>query len=341
MKPVTLGRTGLTVNRIGFGALPIQRVTLEEAAKLLRRAYDAGIDFYDTAHLYSDSEEKLGYALHDVRSHIVLATKSAETSPAGIRADLEQSLRSLRTDYIDIYQLHNPAVCPKPGDGSGIYELLTDLKREGKIRFISITNHRLSVAREAVESGLYDTLQFPFSYLASPEDEALVRLCAEKEVGFIAMKALSGGLIMHADAACAFLTQFENVLPIWGIQRMSELEEFLSFQTQPPSLDGSTQAVIDDDRASLSGSFCRGCGYCMPCPAGIIINNCARTSLLLRRSPSAGWLTPQWQAEMAKIDNCIHCGSCTAHCPYGLDTPKLLQENLADYREILAGRTQI
>ena len=338
MTKVLLGRTGLCVNRNGFGALPIQRIPVEESDRILRRAYDCGIDFYDTARVYSDSEIKLGHALHDVRSHIILATKSMSSTPEGVRADLEQSLRNLRTDYVDIFQLHNPPFCPRPGDESGLYDTLLDLKKEGKIRFLSITNHRLNVANEAVESGLYDTLQFPLSYLSSEEDLALAELCREKNVGFIAMKALAGGLITNSAAAYAYLAQFDHVLPIWGIQRASELEEFLSYQEHPPVYDGVLKKVIEEDRASLSGSFCRGCGYCMPCPVGIEINTCARMSLLLRRSPSASQLTPQQQAKMQKIRDCIHCGHCKAHCPYSLDTPALLEENLKDYEEVLAGK---
>ncbi len=338
MVRVTLGRTGLSVNRNGFGALPIQRVSMKEADVILRRAYDGGIDFYDTARAYSDSEEKLGHALHDVRSHIVIATKSMALTPEGILADLEQSLCNLRTDYVDIFQLHNPPVVPRPGDGSGVYELLEEQKKAGKLRFISITNHRLAVAKEAVESGLYDTLQFPLSYLASPEEVALAAECAERGVGFIAMKALGGGLITNAAAAYAYLAQFGHVLPIWGVQRLSELEEFLSFQDAPPALEGAVAEAVEADRAALSGSFCRGCGYCLPCPAEIEINNCARMSLLLRRAPSQAWLSPQWREKMEKIKNCTHCGHCHAHCPYGLDTPALLAENLKDYEEILAGK---
>ena len=179
MKTVTLGKTGITVNRNGFGALPIQRVSVEEAGRLLRKAFDNGIDFFDTARSYSDSEYKIGLALSDVRDKIVIATKTPSTTVEGFWKDLETSLSLLKTDYIDIYQFHNPAFCPKPGDGTGLYEAMLEAKAQGKIRHIGITNHRLAVAQEAVESGLYETLQFPFSYLASEKDEALVRLCAE------------------------------------------------------------------------------------------------------------------------------------------------------------------
>ena len=204
-----------------------------------------------------------------------------------------------------------------------------------------ITNHRLSVAKEAIESGLYETLQFPFSYISDEQELELVQLCKEHEMGFIAMKGLSGGLITNSAAAYAFEAQFEGVLPIWGVQREKELDEFLSYIDNPPRMDAELSAVIAHDREELCGEFCRGCGYCMPCPAGIEINNCARMSLLLRRSPSAEHLSPAGQAKMKKIEGCLHCNRCKAKCPYGLDTPALLARNYEDYKRVLAGEVKV
>ena len=338
MPNVTLGRTGITVNKNGFGALPIQRISQSEAVRLLRKAYDSGITFFDTARAYTDSEEKVGIAFEGKRQNIVLATKTGAQNPVGFWKDLEESLRLLKTDYIDIYQFHNPAFCPRPGDESGLYDAILEAKKQGKIRFISITNHRLSVAREAVESGLYDTLQFPLSYLSTEKDEELVRLCVEKDCGFLAMKALSGGMITNAAAAYAYIAQFDSVLPLWGVQRETELDDFLKLIQNPSCMADEIKEQIDADRKQLMGSFCRGCAYCMPCPVGIEINNCARMSLLLRRSPSAQWLSEAWQEKMSAIANCLECGQCVAHCPYGLDTPTLLKTNLQDYQEVLAGK---
>lgn len=334
METVRLGRTGLIVNKNSFGALPVQRVGMEEACRILRKAYDNGFNYFDTAYIYSDSEEKLGNALHDVRENIIISTKAMTTTVEGFWQQLHTSLERLQTDYIDIYQFHNPANCPKPGDGSGLYEAMLEAKEKGFIRHIGITNHRLSVAEEAVKSGLYETLQFPFSYLASEKEEALVHLCEEHDVGFICMKALAGGLITHSDAAYAYLSQYP-VVPIWGIQRESELDEFISYNSNPPALTEERKAFIEQERKELVGEFCRGCGYCMPCPAGIEINNCARMSLLLRRSPTAGHLTEEGQAKMKKIEDCTHCGRCKSRCPYGLDTPTLLQKNYEDYKTFL------
>jgi len=208
MVTVTLGSTQITVNKNGFGALPIQRISKEEAKKLLIKAYKAGITFFDTARFYTDSEEKIGYALSDVRDKIYIATKTAAQNAEAFWKDLEVSLRNLKTDYIDIYQFHNPSFCPKPDDKTGLYEAMLKAKAQGKIRHIGITNHRLSVAFEAVESGLYETLQFPFSYLANKKEQELVAACKEKNMGFIAMKALSGGLITNSKAAYAYLADY-------------------------------------------------------------------------------------------------------------------------------------
>lgn len=337
MDKVVLGNTGISVNKNGFGALPIQRTEKKEAVYILQKAFYHGINYYDTARAYTDSEEKLGDAFRFTRDRIIISTKTQATDAEGFWKDLEESLRKLQTDYIDIYQFHNPDFCPRPGDGTGLYEAALKAKEEGKIRHIGITNHRLPVAREAVESGLYETLQFPFSYLSSDEDLALVSKTRAAGMGFIAMKALAGGLINDSAAAYAYMSrsQFDHVAPIWGIQRESELDEFLSYQDCPPAIDSRIMDRIDKDRQELSGEFCRGCGYCMPCPAGIEINTCARMSLLLRRSPSTGYLSPQWQEKMKLIESCLHCNQCMKKCPYGLNTPELLKRNYEDYKTFL------
>lgn len=336
MTHVLLGRTGLVVNKNAFGALPIQRADLQTAVRILQKALDHGITFFDTARAYSDSEDKLGLAFQGRRDEAVIATKTMSATVQGFWADLHESLRALKTGYVDIYQFHNPAFCPRPNDGTGLYEAMLQAREEGKIRFIGLTNHRLAVAQEAVLSGLYDTLQFPFSYLSGEQEQALAALCRERNVGFIAMKALAGGLITSAGAAYNTLLKYENVLPIWGIQRETELDDFLACAAGESGPDW--ERTVEKDRLELTGAFCRGCGYCMPCPVGIEINNCARMSLLIRRSPSERQLTPAAREKMLKIEDCIECGKCRAKCPYGLDTPALLKENLKDYQEILAGK---
>ena len=341
MLTVTLGSTGIRINKNGFGALPIQRISDDAAVDLLRRAYDGGITFYDTARFYTDSEHKIGLAFAGMRDKIYVASKTMATTVEDFWSDLHTTLSELNMEYLDLYQFHNPSFCPRPGDGTGLYEAMLEAKEQGMICHIGITNHRQSVAMEAVESGLYETLQFPFCYLASKEDLALVQACKERDMGFIAMKGLSGGLLTNSAACYAFMTRFDNVLPIWGVQKQEELEEFLSYAINPPVLEGELAEVIRKDREELGGDFCRACGYCMPCPVGIEINNCARMSQLIRRSPSAAQLTPQVQAKMMKIEECLQCGQCAARCPYHLDTPTLLQKNLEDYKKILSGEIRV
>lgn len=336
MEYIALGKTALVVSRTAFGALPIQRVQdLAEATTLVKAAYDGGINFFDTARSYSDSEEKLGLALSEIRANVVIATKSASRNGDDLRRDLETSLRNLKTDYIDLYQLHNPSFMPQPGGSDGLYDALAAAKNDGYIRYFGITNHSRQLAAQSVESGLYDTIQYPFSYLADANDIEFVKACAAREVGFIAMKALSGGLIVDIPAAFAWIRQYEGVVPIWGLQRMAELEEFLELEQDPPALDERLLATIERDRKLLCENFCRGCGYCLPCPAKIPINNANRMSQLLRRSPTAQWLTPEWQELMGRIKDCTKCGICAKRCPYGLKPYETLPKHLKDYRTFL------
>ena len=341
MKTITLGSTGITTVQNAFGALPMQRISTEDAVALVRTAYDGGMRFFDTARAYSDSEEKLGLAFGEDWKDIILATKTQAKTPNDFWQHLETSLRLLKRDYIHIYQFHCVGQCYKPGDGTGMYECMVEAKAQGKIRHIGITTHKIGVAEEAIASGLYETLQYPISYLSTDRELALIEKCKEANMGLIAMKALAGGLITNASAAFAFMAQFDNVLPIWGIQKPTELSDWLSFFTEAPNMTDEIRSYIAKERLELAGEFCRGCGYCMPCPADIEINNAARMSLMLRRAPSKDWLTEQWQEKMAKIDTCLSCGQCSSRCPYELDTPERLKRNLADYRRVLAGEVKV
>lgn len=343
-KKVILGRTGISVVQNGFGALPLQRVPMEEAVSILRKAYEGGMRFFDTARAYSDSEEKLGQALGDgflKRSDIIIATKTPAKTPEDFFKDLDTSLRLLKTNYIDIYQFHMMGECWKPGEDNGMYDCMLRAREQGKIRFIGGTAHKLGVAREIAQSGLYDTLQYPISYLADDKEIELIDICNRNNVGMIAMKGLAGGLITNSAAAMAFISQFDGIVPIWGIQKESELEEWLSFMENTPVIDDKIREYIKEEQNELKGEFCRGCGYCMPCSVGIQINQCNRMSLMLRRAPSAGWLSDHWRNEMEKINDCIGCGACLSKCPYGLDIPELLKKNYEDYQEVLAGNRKV
>jgi predicted aldo/keto reductase-like oxidoreductase len=333
VEQVRFGRTNLLAGRSGFGAIPIQRISFEDSNRLLRKAFDHGVNFFDTARGYTDSEEKIGAALSDVRKEIIIATKTPAGDREGVLKNLETSLRNLKTDYIDIYQIHNPPNLPDPDDPSGALSGLLEARKQGKIRFIGITNHRLGVILEAIATGIYDTVQYPLSTLATDADLKVIEECEKHDLGFIAMKALAGGLLTNAATAFAFLRQYRNVVPIWGIQTESELDEFLGYEKQPPALDTQMWQLIEQDRAALGGSFCRACGYCLPCPAGIPIPMAARMALLLRRMPFQQFLEDDWRKQMMSIRDCQDCGHCKENCPYQLDTPALLREMLEDYEK--------
>ena len=334
MEKIRLGRTNLMVSRSGFGCIPIQRLSFDDAKALLRRAYDGGINFFDTARGYSDSEEKIGRALSDVRHNLIIATKSHGKTAEKLLQEMETSLKNLKTDYIDIYQLHNPPFFPD--ESHEIYQAVLQAKKEGKIRFISISNHRLELAKQMAVSGLYDTIQFPLSALSSQEEFELVKLCREHDIGVIAMKAMSGGLITDATATFALLRSFGNIAPIWGMQHMWELEQFLRLEAEPPQLTEALLKNIEEDKKALGGNFCRACGYCMPtCPAKINVPIAARMSLLLRRAVVKVQVAPEQRAVMEKIKDCVDCGACKTHCPYGLDTPALLRSEYELYQKFL------
>ena len=346
MAKIILGKTGLEIEKNGFGALPIQRVSFDESAEIVRKAYHNGMNFFDTARAYTDSEEKLNYAFKGFndeypRESVIIATKTQGEDRKTIEKDIKVSLDNLGTDYIDLYQIHNPSFCPTEGDGSGAYDALFDLYDEGIIRHIGFTSHKAEIAKEAIESGLYETIQFPFSYLTGPKELSIVEMARSNNVGFIAMKAMSGGLNRSSKAAYAYINSFDNVVPIWGIQRMSELDEFLSYMKEGTQLDKELEQIIKNEREELQGDFCRGCAYCMPCPQDIQIFICARMSLWMRRFPTEPNLDEATQEKMKQIEECTECGQCISKCPYELNIPELLKKNYEDYKKVLSGETII
>ena len=336
MDKIRLGKTGLEVSACAFGALPIQRVSFKDAAYLLRKAYDNGVTFFDTANAYSDSEEKIGAALSDVRDKIIISTKSGGKDYDTVLSHIELSLKRLRTDYIDLIQLHNPSVLPDVNDPHSTYAACVEAKRRGWVRFIGITNHGRERARQAVLSGAYDTLQFPLTCIAPQEDLDLAYLAHEHDMGFIAMKGMAGGLLKHAETAFVFMKKHPFVVPIWGVQRECELDQFLAMEKDPPRYEDWAEE-IEKEKQELAGNFCHGCGYCQPCAAGIEIQTAARMSLFLRRSPVEPWMSEKSYNMMMQVEKCVHCNACKSRCPYGLDTPALLERNLADYKSFRDG----
>ena len=341
IRTLPLGKTGLTVTRPAMGCLPIQRCSEDEAVSILQKAYEGGIRYFDTANAYTDSEKKIGLALSDVRENIVISTKSAGTDKNTVLSHIENSLKMMKTDYIDLFQFHQVQSVPDPDDPEGAYAGALEAKRRGWIRHIGFTSHRVDVAEQCIASGNFETCQFPFSYISGEHDLALADQCREAGMGFIAMKGLAGGLLTNARACHAFMNCYDNVVPIWGIQKPEELEEWLAVAKEDPVLDDELNSVIRKDREELAGTFCRSCGYCMPCTVGIEIRNCARMNMLLRRSPWQQYMTDEWYAKMQKINDCINCRKCVSKCPYGLDQPSLLKYMLKDYNEFYASHKDL
>lgn len=331
-----LGKSGLVVTKPAMGCLPIQRCTVENAVAILQAAYEGGIRYFDTANAYTDSEMKIGLALSDVREEIVISTKSAGKTKATVLAHIENSLRQLKTDYLDLFQFHQVGAVPDIDDPEGPFAGALEAKRRGWVRHIGFTSHRVDVAEQCIASGNFETCQFPFSYISAERDLALAEKCKAAGMGFIAMKGLAGGLLTNARACHAFMNQYDNVVPIWGIQTIGELQQWLAVAKEDPHMDEELSAVIAADRKELAGTFCRSCGYCMPCTVGIEIRNCARMNMLLRRSPWQQYMTDEWYAKMQKINDCVNCRICVSKCPYGLDQPSLLKEMLRDYNEFYA-----
>lgn len=327
MEYTIFGRTELKVSRTSFGAIPIQRIPYEESTKILKHAYENGITLYDTANSYTTSEDRIGTALFDVRKNIIICTKSGAETPKVLMENLENSLQKLRTDYIDVFQFHVPGFVPLPGGSDGLYDTVKKAQQDGKIRFIGITCHKLNIAYEAVDSSFYDTVQYPFSYISTKNEMKLASYCDKKNIGLLGMKGLCGGILSNARAAFAFLRQYKNIVPIWGIEKLYELEEFLQYENEPPELDEILLKEINKDKEEFSSSFCRACGYCLPCPAGIPIPMAARMKFLLGRMLRDTFVTPFWQDNMKKISDCTGCGRCKANCPYELDVPVLLKEH--------------
>lgn len=341
LETVRLGKTELKVTRIAMGCIPIQRLDEAEAVALLRRARDEGVNFFDTAHVYTDSEDKLGKAFPGAaRREVVLATKAMADTYEETTRQLETSLRRLGTDYIDIYQWHNAEDIEGFQNRRGPYQAMLDAQKAGKVLHLGFTNHNPGRARAAVESGAFATLQFPMSVLATPEELDVSFLCRDRDMGFIAMKAMCGGLLDDGRLPFAFLNQYPHIVPIWGIEKTAELEQFLGLARNPEPFSDAMRAEVERLRAEYGDAYCRGCGYCLPCPANIDIPTLMRIVLFIKRQALGSQFTPKRRAEMDNIDNCVQCRACADRCPYHLDVPTMLAGQQTEYRRLDAAYSE-
>ncbi len=339
MKYRTLGRTGLTVSEVGFGCIPIIRLETSQAIKTLRHAYERGVTFYDTANAYRDSEDKIGRAFAGIRDKIVIATKTGRRDGAGALEHLENSLRMLQTDYIDLYQLHQVSreqdweIATAPG---GALEVVTKAQEQGKIRHIGVTSHSLPMALRLVKTGLFSTVQFPFNFIEDAAKGDLRELAAKMNVGFIVMKSFAGGMIDNATIAFKFLRQYPELIPIPGFDSPEAVDEILSLYSQTNVITEADLALMDKYRHELGKQFCRRCEYCQPCPHGVNITPAMGYQVI------AGRMSPAVAVEfsrsvMESVENCVECGACIERCPYDLPIPEMLKKHYSMFEQHRSG----
>lgn len=315
-----LGKTGLRVSRMGFGGIPIQKIDREGTRVLMRKLLDAGVNYIDTAKGYTVSEAYLGYALDGIRENFILATKSMATDKAGMAADIEDSLKKLNTDYIDIYQVHNPSMeklstILAPG---GALEALLEAKAAGKIRHLGLTCHSLEVFQKALDLPWVETIMFPFN-IVETHGAGLIRLCQQKNIGFIDMKPLAGGALEDARLALRFICANDTVtVTIPGMADPREIEENAAAVSDLSPMTAEEVKEIDRIRRELGTQFCRRCNYCAPCSVGIAIPNVFLFEGYLSRYGLQDWAKDRYGAMAHTASECIGCGQCEPRCPYGL-----------------------
>lgn len=330
-----LGQTGLTISRLGFGGIPIQRIDAEGTKALIQKLKEAGVNYIDTARGYTVSESYLGQALEGMRDHFVLATKSMARTKQAMAADIETSLTNLKTDYIDLYQVHNPNMeqleqVTAPG---GALEALVEARAAGKIGHIGLTAHSKKVFEKALTLDWVETIMFPYN-IVETQGEELIRQCQDKGIGFIAMKPLAGGAIENATLALRYIMQNDAVtVVIPGMAASEELEQNLAAASDASPLSEEENSQVQAVRDELGTQFCRRCNYCAPCTVGISIPNVFLMQGYLRRYGLADWAKARYGALEVKASACVACGACETRCPYQLPIRQMLKQAAQDFGE--------
>jgi len=334
MRYIKFGNTSLNISELGFGGIPIIRLNKVSAVKLVRRAYERGITFYDTANAYRDSEEKIGCAFQGMREKVVIATKTLRRDAQGATQQLENSLRMLKTDFIDLYQLHqiaqekdlNAVIAP-----GGALEAVFKARKEGKVRFIGVTSHNLSMALNLVKTDLFSSIQFPFNFIEEVAKDELHAIAKERGLGILAMKPFAGGMIDNADIAFKFLRQYPDVVPIPGFDSVDGVDEIISFYERPNVVTEQDWQLMEKYRTELGKHFCRRCEYCQPCPNGVMITIAMGYKILASRmSPVVS--VDFARAAMESVKLCDECGTCLERCPYELPIQEMLKANYDLYK---------
>jgi predicted aldo/keto reductase-like oxidoreductase len=335
MEKVRLGKTGINVSRIGFGGIPIQRLSEVDAINVVKRCIELGIDFLDTANAYTTSEDRIGKVISTQRENLVIATKTLARTSEEVKEHLELSLKRLRTDYIDLYQLHNVSdldAWKRIRERNGPLTTLEKAKRQGIIRHIGVTSHSLDMAKELVKSGFFETIMFPFNFITYEAADELLPLTRINDVGLIAMKPLEGGRLDNVGLAFKYLCQFSDVVTIVGIEKLGEIEEIVEILKEPLSIEEHDRVEIDRKRNELGILFCRRCDYCQPCTVGIPISLVMDYPSLVRRLPPERIYSDFVDDAMEKAANCTKCGDCEERCPYGIPIQDMLYKYVSQHQ---------
>ena len=339
MRRIELGKTGLMVSEVGFGGIPIQRLSEEEAVAVVRRCLDLGVTFIDTAHGYTTSEERVGKAIVGRREGLVLATKSHGLEAETFQEEMGQSFQRLGVEHIDIFQFHgvsSEANFEKVIAPGGPLDAARETKAAGRIGHIGVTSHNLDVALKLADCGHFEALMFPFNFIMREPADELIPLCREKGVGFIAMKPMGGGILEDAGPAFRYLRQIPGIVPLVGIQSFAEIEEIVRITEGPAALTEGEWAEIERLREELGTRFCRSCDYCQPCTQGIRISTMMRLKSFARRFSTERLFGDWGQEIVAQAETCADCGDCESRCPYELAIREMMRENVAWYQEQMA-----
>lgn len=335
MEYVTLGKTGLKISRMGFGGIPIQRVDASVTRELVKAMAEKGINYIDTARGYTVSEAYLGEALEGLRDKFVLATKSMSRTKEAMAKDIDISLGNLRTDHIDLYQVHNPNMeqLEQVIAAGGALEALQEAKAAGKIGHIGVTAHSLEVFEKALELDWVETIMFPYNIVETQAVE-LIKKCTEKNIGFITMKPLAGGAIEDATLAIRFICANPDVtVVIPGMFDLKEIDQNLAACEDKTPLSEAELAKMEEIRSQLGNNFCRRCNYCAPCTVGISIPNVFLFQGYLDRYGLGGWAKDRYSAMPVKASACIGCGACEKRCPYNLPIREMLKDAASKFGE--------
>ncbi len=338
MKKIRLGKTELQVSELGFGGIPIIPLGFDDAVDMVRYSFDKGINFFDTANMYGDSEKKIGAALESVRDKVVIATKTLARDAEGAAGHIEFSLQNLNTSYLDLFQFHNiaeDAELKQILSPEGAMTAVQAAKSSGKIRHIGFSSHNIDTAVRVCQTGLFSTIQFPFNFIEKEPLDELFRVAGEKDMGIIAMKPLGGGLLESAGLCFRFLQQYPYVIPIPGLSSREELDEIIELYESPRALNEEDLKEIDRIRNDLGKNFCHRCRYCLPCEQDVRITDIMMFRPMARRLEAALAIAFTKDA-MESTDNCTECEECLPKCPYNLPIPEVIKEQRRYYDEAVA-----